>query len=68
VLRGLAFPSSTPQMTSAFLENNSIPMPNAGNRTHRCERCYVHFLTEGFLKAVNAKNIDFFGLWTSYKF
>ncbi len=29
---------------------------------------YVHFLTEGFLKAAHAKEIDFLGVWTSYKF
>lgn len=29
---------------------------------------YVHFLTDGFLKAANAKDIDFLGVWTSYKF
>ncbi len=29
---------------------------------------YVHFLTEGFLKAAHAKDIDFLGVWTSYKF
>jgi hypothetical protein len=29
---------------------------------------YVHFLTDGFLKAANAKDIDFLGIWTSYKF
>ena len=29
---------------------------------------YVHFLTEGFLKAAGAKDIDFVGFWTSYKF
>ena len=29
---------------------------------------YVHFLTEGFLKAAGAKDIDFVGVWASYKF
>jgi hypothetical protein len=29
---------------------------------------YVHFLTDGFQKAANAKDIDFLGVWTSYKF
>jgi len=29
---------------------------------------YVHFLAEGFLKAAGAKDIDFVGFWTSYKF
>jgi hypothetical protein len=29
---------------------------------------YVHFLTEGFLKAAGAKDIDFLGVWASYKF
>ncbi len=29
---------------------------------------YVHFLTEGFLHAARAKDIDFVGVWTSYKF
>ncbi|HET9686483.1 MAG TPA: hypothetical protein VFP79_04815 [Pseudolabrys sp.] len=29
---------------------------------------YVHFVTKGFLKAAGAKDIDFLGVWTSYKF
>ena len=29
---------------------------------------YVHFLTEGFLKVAGAKDIDFVGVWASYKF
>ena len=29
---------------------------------------YVHFLTDSFLKAARAKDIDFLGVWTSYKF
>ncbi len=29
---------------------------------------YVHFLTDGFLRAANAKDIDYVGVWTSYKF
>ncbi|HYB08326.1 MAG TPA: alginate export family protein [Alphaproteobacteria bacterium] len=29
---------------------------------------YVHFRADGFLKAANAKDIDYVGLWTSYKF
>ncbi len=29
---------------------------------------YVHFLTEGFLEAAGAEDIDFVGFWTSYKF
>jgi Alginate export len=29
---------------------------------------YVHFLTEGFLRAAGAKDIDFVGVWASYKF
>jgi Alginate export len=29
---------------------------------------YVHWLAEGFLKAAGAKDIDFVGFWTSYKF
>ncbi len=29
---------------------------------------YVHFLTKGFLKAADAKDIDFLGVWASYKF
>ena len=29
---------------------------------------YVHFLTEGFLEAAGAKDIDFIGVWASYKF
>jgi hypothetical protein len=29
---------------------------------------YVHFLTEGFLEAAGAKDIDFLGVWASYKF
>ena len=29
---------------------------------------YVHFLTKGFLKAAGAKDIDFLGVWASYKF
>lgn len=29
---------------------------------------YVHFLTDGFLRAAHAKDIDFLGVWTSYKF
>jgi hypothetical protein len=29
---------------------------------------HVHFLTEGFLKAAGAKDIDFLGVWGSYKF
>ena len=29
---------------------------------------YVHFFTDGFLRAANAKDIDFFAVWTSYKF
>ena len=29
---------------------------------------YVHFLTEGFLEAAGAKDIDFLGVWSSYKF
>jgi hypothetical protein len=29
---------------------------------------YVHFLTEGFLKAADAKDIDFVAAWTAYKF
>jgi Alginate export len=29
---------------------------------------YVHFFTEGFLKAARAQNIDYFGVWTSYSF
>jgi Alginate export len=29
---------------------------------------YVHFLTEGFLKAAGAKDIEFVGVWASYKF
>ena len=29
---------------------------------------YVHFLTEGFLKAAGAKDIDYVGFWTTYKF
>ena len=28
---------------------------------------YVHFLTEGFLRAAGAKDIDFVGVWASYK-
>ena len=26
---------------------------------------YVHFPTDGFLRAANAKNIDYVGVWTS---
>jgi hypothetical protein len=29
---------------------------------------YVHFLTEGFLSAAGAKDIDYFGFWTTYNF
>jgi hypothetical protein len=29
---------------------------------------YVHFFAGGFLRAANASDIDFIGLWTSYKF
>ena len=29
---------------------------------------YVHFVTKGFLKAADAKDIDFLGVWASYKF
>ena len=29
---------------------------------------YVHFMTKGFLKAAGAKDIDFLGVWASYKF
>src|SRR4029077_10608713 len=29
---------------------------------------YVHFVTKGFLKAAGAKDIDFLGVWASYKF
>ena len=29
---------------------------------------YVHFLTEGFLKAAGATDIDFLGTWVSYEF
>ncbi|HEX9272527.1 MAG TPA: alginate export family protein, partial [Candidatus Binatia bacterium] len=29
---------------------------------------YVHFLTKGFLQAAGAKDIDFLGVWASYKF
>jgi Alginate export len=29
---------------------------------------YVHFLTAGFLEAAGAKDIDFVGVWASYKF
>src|SRR5215471_15994318 len=29
---------------------------------------YVHLLTAGFLKAAGAKDIDFLGVWASYKF
>jgi len=29
---------------------------------------YVHFLTDGFLKAAGAKDIDYVGFWTTYKF
>jgi hypothetical protein len=29
---------------------------------------YVHFLTAGFLEAAGAKDIDFLGVWSSYKF
>ena len=29
---------------------------------------YVHFFTAGFLKAARAKDIDYVGFWTSYKF
>ena len=29
---------------------------------------YVHFFTAGFLKAARAKDIDYLGFWTSYKF
>jgi hypothetical protein len=29
---------------------------------------YVHFLTDGFLSAARAKDIDYFGFWTSYTF
>jgi hypothetical protein len=29
---------------------------------------YVHFLTEGFLKAAGAKDVDYVGFWGSYRF
>jgi hypothetical protein len=29
---------------------------------------YVHFFTDGFLSAAGAKDIDYFGFWTTYKF
>ncbi len=29
---------------------------------------YVHFLVDGFLNAAGAKDIDYLGLWMSYKF
>jgi hypothetical protein len=29
---------------------------------------YVHFFTDGFLRAARAKDIDYFGVWTSYSF
>ena len=29
---------------------------------------YVHFFTEGFLQAADARDIDFIGAWMSYKF
>ena len=29
---------------------------------------YVHFLTEGFLEAAGAKDVDFLSVWSSYKF
>ncbi len=29
---------------------------------------YVHFLTDGFLRAARAKDIDYVGFWTTYKF
>ena len=29
---------------------------------------YVHILTEGFLEAAQARDIDFLGVWTCYTF
>jgi hypothetical protein len=40
----------------------------AGDPHLNINAVYVHFQTEGFLKAAGAKNTNFVGVWAAYLF